>query len=80
MKPTEATLCTDYTSKQIFKLTIPSGFWAVNVARLGAKPRWRVQHNPNRAVTCATCGESNTTACGGCWMCGRPLKLKGEAE
>lgn len=62
-----------YTSRQAWKGTLPAGFWVVNIARLGAKPRWKVVHDPSRAVTCRTCGESNTTACGGCWFCGVPL-------
>ena len=62
-----------YTSAQVLRDTIPPGFWAVNTAKLGAKPRWKIVHGPARAVTCRTCGESNTTACGGCWRCGVPL-------
>jgi hypothetical protein len=70
---TEARVAHSYTSKQLLKLTIPKGFWAVNEARLGARPRWVIRHDPSRAVICKCCGESNTTACGGCWLCGRPL-------
>ena len=67
--------CTDYTSKQMLRLSIPEGFWAVNVARLGAKPRWRLQHL--HKVLCPCCGELNNstrehTYAGGCWSCGVP--------
>jgi len=62
-----------YTSRQLMRVTIPAGFLAVNVARLGAKPRWQMKHDPTRAVTCATCGESNTAPTGPCWLCGIPL-------
>lgn len=74
MKHTLLKAAHTYTSAQILRGTIPVGFWAVNTAKLGAKPRWKIVHDPARAVTCRTCGEVNTTACGGCWLCGVPLK------
>jgi hypothetical protein len=69
----EARVAHSYTSKQLLRLSIPKGFVAVNEARLGAKPRWVIRHDPARAVICRTCDSTNTTACGGCYLCGRPL-------
>jgi len=54
---------------------LPTGFWWVNKAKLGAKPRWAKEHQ--HTVACTGCGALNNstkphTFCGGCYLCGRP--------
>jgi hypothetical protein len=38
------------TSKEMLKTMCPTGYWFVNIAKLGKKPRWKLEPLPAKTL------------------------------